>query len=356
MRAKEYIALHSQDLKYVDILEVVLADLLPLRANRKATDLYIANRLSADIRYQHYLLQKSLYETGNAMQQAEPQFEKIEDEIAIEIVKEVRYELFQVICEDASFGYLYYVLGTEQNARQNSDPIDCIPNEERILKAIQDSRDDYPQTSLDGFINDDLNYQQYCLLQDGNYLTDTDETYLAYFNKVYEIFDELRIRQQSISSVRSFLRSLTFDSEAEQYWIYAYVVKLIESYDCSDSGLDRCKQELLRLNAPLASTYAQIGTATTEKSPVYLNARKGNKIDFIRVLNALYEMGKFSDSKGERISKKEFFTAMGNAVNVDLSNYDKDLSNATSSSVGFDKQLRIFDEMKDKMTEIFNSK
>ena len=173
---------------------------------------------------------------------------------------------------------------------------------------------------------------------------------------MYEIFDELRIRQQSISSVRSFLRSLTFDSEAEQYWIYAYVVKLIESYDCSDSGLDRCKQELLRLNAPLASTYAQIGTATTEKSPVYLNARKGNKIDFIRVLNALYEMGKFSDSKGERISKKEFFTAMGNAVNVDLSNYDKDLSNATSSSVGFDKQLRIFDEMKDKMTEIFNSK
>lgn len=91
-------------------------------------------------------------------------------------------------------------------------------------------------------------------------------------------------------------------------------------------------------------------------SGVHLNPAIGTKIDFIRVMNALYELGFFRDAQGGRVTKKEFFTTIGRAVNVDLSKYDKDLSRSTTDSTALDKHLRVFDEMRQKMVEIFNSK
>ena len=92
------------------------------------------------------------------------------------------------------------------------------------------------------------------------------------------------------------------------------------------------------------------------KSGVCLSQAKGMKIDFIRVMNALYELGFFQSGQGGRLTKKEFFTTIGQAVNVDLSNYDKDLSRSTADSTALEKHLRVFDDMRQKMTEIFNSK
>jgi hypothetical protein len=92
------------------------------------------------------------------------------------------------------------------------------------------------------------------------------------------------------------------------------------------------------------------------ESPVYLSDEKGAKIDIIRVLNVLYELGMFHGKDGAKLLKKDFFTAMGKAINKDLSNYDKDLSRSTSDSTALEKHLRIFVEMKKKMEEIWNSK
>ena len=91
-------------------------------------------------------------------------------------------------------------------------------------------------------------------------------------------------------------------------------------------------------------------------SPIHLRDEKGVKIDIIRVLNVLYELGKFMGPDGSRLTKKDYFTAVGKALNIDLSNYDKDLSRSLTDSTALDKHLRIFDEMRQKMTEIFNSK
>ena len=60
-------------------------------------------------------------------------------------------------------------------------------------------------------------------------------------------------------------------------------------------------------------------------SSVYLSPVRGKKIDFIRVVNVLYELGLFTDKDGVRCTKKEAFRAFGRAVNLDLSNYNKDL-------------------------------
>lgn len=91
-------------------------------------------------------------------------------------------------------------------------------------------------------------------------------------------------------------------------------------------------------------------------SPLFLSKKKGTKIDFIRVMNAWYECGKVEDANGTKPTKKEFFTWVGKLFNIDLSDYDKDLSNSMASGVAYDKQTRIFDELKEKQQDIYNSK
>lgn len=90
-------------------------------------------------------------------------------------------------------------------------------------------------------------------------------------------------------------------------------------------------------------------------SPLHL-AKNASKIDLIRIMNAWYECGKVTDTNGGKLTKKEFFTWVGKLFNIDLTTYDKDLSNSMSSSVAYDKQIRIFDELKDKHGKIYQNK
>ena len=57
-----------------------------------------------------------------------------------------------------------------------------------------------------------------------------------------------------------------------------------------------------------------------------------------------------------KLTKKDFMMAFGRTFNLDLTDYDKDLSNSMASSTAYDKQTRIFDDMKEKHLEIYNSK
>ena len=91
-------------------------------------------------------------------------------------------------------------------------------------------------------------------------------------------------------------------------------------------------------------------------SSIYLSPVRGKKIDFIRVVNVLYELGLFTDKDGVRCTKKEAFLAFGKAVNLDLSNYNKDLSRALNDTTTRERQLQIFKDMKLKMAEIYNDK
>ena len=90
-------------------------------------------------------------------------------------------------------------------------------------------------------------------------------------------------------------------------------------------------------------------------SPLHLS-QNASKIDLIRIMNAWYECGKVVDVNGAKPTKKEFFTWVGKLFNIDLTTYDKDLSNSMNSSVAYDKQIRIFEELKEKHENIYNSK
>ena len=95
---------------------------------------------------------------------------------------------------------------------------------------------------------------------------------------------------------------------------------------------------------------------TYAESPIYLSTAKGQKIDLIRVLNVMYEQGRFTGKDGSKLTKKEFFIEAGRTFNVDLSSYDKDLSRSMSDSTKLEKHLKPFEDMKLKMIEIWNSK
>ena len=97
--------------------------------------------------------------------------------------------------------------------------------------------------------------------------------------------------------------------------------------------------------------------ATQEASPVYLAKEpRGFKIDLIRVVNVLYMLGFFTGKNGAKVTKKEVFTAIGKALNIDLSTYDSDLSRSLSDSTALEKHLSIFDRMREKMVEVFNGR
>ena len=91
------------------------------------------------------------------------------------------------------------------------------------------------------------------------------------------------------------------------------------------------------------------------ESPVYLSTVRGTKIDFIRIMNCLYELGFFTDDKGGRISKKDVMAALGKAVNVDLTDYQNDLSRSLSDSTKLEKHLAVFNRLRDKMEEVFDN-
>ena len=108
--------------------------------------------------------------------------------------------------------------------------------------------------------------------------------------------------------------------------------------------------------SPSSVSVSENGEEKGAGSSVYLSPVRGKKIDFIRVVNVLYELGLFTDKEGVRCTKKEAFLAFGRAVNLDLSNYNKDLSRALNDTTTRERQLQIFKDMRQKMAEIYQDK
>ena len=125
-----------------------------------------------------------------------------------------------------------------------------------------------------------------------------------------------------------------------------------------------CSSESFSVSPSGSSVSSSLSSASVSEngeekgagSSVYLSPVRGKKIDFIRVVNVLYELGLFTDKDGVRCTKKEAFRAFGRAVNLDLSNYNKDLSRALNDTTTRERQLQIFKDMRQKMAEIYQDK
>lgn len=358
IRAKEYIVYHSEEIKHIDIIRKIISDLLPLRNNKTQTDQYYTEILESDVRRKVYLMQKDLYDQKNAMQQEEPKLIFYDNEVPYEEAAEIRNELFSVIRGDKSFGYLFFQLGNEQNAKLKGEPIDCIPNKKVIMTAICNNRDDYPKTSLDDYLDDDFNYaQNEILLKSGFSETDTNDI-LSIFNLAYQIYDEIRCKKSKISEVRAYLKE-----EQSQYierksilgYALVIVTNLIKEFSSNDSTMDRVSNEMSKVQFNIG---INIPTADIIEPSIQLNSSRGLKLNFIRVINILCELGFFCNSSIQTsATKKSVFTAFGKLLDCNLTDFQKQLSTAKMSAKADNKsQLKIFDDMLAKQREIINEK
>ena len=98
---------------------------------------------------------------------------------------------------------------------------------------------------------------------------------------------------------------------------------------------------------------AESNAVALASSNLQLSTKKGFKVNFIRVINCLYELSFFTDKNGNYITKKEVFKTFGSTVNQDLSTFHNDLS-ATKAAANSDmhSMFSIFKQMNDKQLEI----
>jgi hypothetical protein len=86
-----------------------------------------------------------------------------------------------------------------------------------------------------------------------------------------------------------------------------------------------------------------------------LNEKIISKIDFIRIVNALYELRAFTKSDDTYPTKQETMKLFGKILGIDLSNYDKDLSKALINSK-VEANIEIFKKMESMTTSICMNK
>lgn len=88
---------------------------------------------------------------------------------------------------------------------------------------------------------------------------------------------------------------------------------------------------------------------------IMLSRDKGMRINFIRVMYTLCKKQFFVRNDGSKASDLQVFRYLGNKLGVDLSDYCNDLSRALQDNTSLEKNLRIFEDMRDIMRDKFNS-
>lgn len=63
-----------------------------------------------------------------------------------------------------------------------------------------------------------------------------------------------------------------------------------------------------------------------EHKPVRLNMGAGRKLDFLRVVLAMHEMGFFTDVAGGEVDRQDVFNAFGDALGMDFDRANANLS------------------------------
>ena len=355
MRAKEKLVTSANKLIYAKEIGKILSDLLPLRLDIEATELYYNHVLAPDIRQQNYNFQKKMHACNNAMQMVEPIEEHFQNELPLDKVKEIRKELLFVISSDKSYGYLYYLLGTESNMIDKNTLIDCIPNEEEIRSSIACQRDNYPLATLDEYLEDDFNYSQYDKIISNFHYENQD--ILSILNLSYKIYDDLRCQQNKLSAICNYLDKLEFPNEEDKFITLSIVSNLFKTFSSQDKSTTHCLHEIERRLTAISINIDEVTSPNmVMPSRVFLSNERGKKLDFIRVINTLYELDFFKNESQNKISKKEVFETLGRFMNIDLSKYQNDLSRSLTDSTALQKHLKIFEDMEDKMESIFNSK
>lgn len=118
--------------------------------------------------------------------------------------------------------------------------------------------------------------------------------------------------------------------------------------NCEINNFQNSSQHKSTANVqPQIATPAETNSQATcpEVKPIRLNPDV-DKIDFIRVINAMCEYGFFTTPSGVKAYKKDVFAALGSMLNADFSKYQKNLSESKSVNNDSLATVKIFDTLK----------
>ncbi len=91
-----------------------------------------------------------------------------------------------------------------------------------------------------------------------------------------------------------------------------------------------------------------------DKNKIRWRQKKGDKIDLIRVIIALYDSKIFEDENGSVPTQEQVIKAFGQFLDIDLANYETDLSNGFMSKI--ETNVSIFDKMQKAITKRHTNK
>lgn len=125
---------------YKTELSRVMNDLIPLRGNREATVNYYENYLETDVKYKIWREDKRECKLNNNLH-LNPQYQEfklLSGAIDPKEARAFRRELLYAISDDKySFGYLYHLLGSEENREASDVLYECVISDDKVKYAIK---------------------------------------------------------------------------------------------------------------------------------------------------------------------------------------------------------------------------
>lgn len=113
----------------------------------------------------------------------------------------------------------------------------------------------------------------------------------------------------------------------------------VDGQHTNDTFVKHCELEIGKLKAT-----EQLQSEVSIKSTFRVSEKQGARTNLIRIFNALHSLKFITNLKGEYPNKVEFMKTFGGFLNIDLSNYDTDLSQAFERG-NLEPNLKVFQDM-----------
>lgn len=122
-----------------------------------------------------------------------------------------------------------------------------------------------------------------------------------------------------------------------------------------NNELTQTKSELDKTKKELDNSLLQLKRLNDPNAKVVFNDDK-KKIDFIRVIYILNELGYFVGQNGKKAKKRDIFEAFGKAVDISLDSFSQDWNMQFMRADDTSRYIEIFQEMEQVMRKIAKEK
>jgi hypothetical protein len=246
MRAKEKLEFYRGEFDYYQHVRKSIYDIYPLRTDKRKTRDYFSEHLFADARYRRMI--KNSKGSSKIVN-----FHEKENEIDHLIAYRVRKEIQNAICDDKTFLYAYNIIELDHNPYDNDykgktvklKP-ESFDSSAEIEKECIRYKEDYPKNNLGDYLLDKINFEFYnrrfCdLLMN-------EEWWLLLFNKVYEIFDRLRILAYDPFKAHYLANNVYLGDKQMEESILDLLLIFLKNYKYDLSPVQKKKLRMLALN------------------------------------------------------------------------------------------------------------